>query len=105
MRRRLLVAVIAATVVIPGTASASVPPTSAPAPITAEAIRAAKKPTEIDKLLADETYDALKLASAASFRREGPVFERNGNGKGWGRGETTRIEASAPILAAVPAGQ
>ena len=42
MRRRLLVAVIAATVVIPGTASASVPPTSAPAPITAEAIRAAK---------------------------------------------------------------
>ena len=70
-----------------------------------QAIRAAKKPTEIDRLLADETYDALKLASAASFRREGPVFERNGNGKGWGRGKTTRIKADAPMLAAVPAGQ
>ncbi|MGA7457341.1 MAG: hypothetical protein WBW51_08515, partial [Methyloceanibacter sp.] len=70
-----------------------------------QAIRAAKKPVEIDRLLADETYDALKLASAASFRREGPVFLRNGNGKGWDRGKTTTIKADEPILAAVPAGQ
>ncbi|MGH9807496.1 MAG: hypothetical protein ACRD9W_09600, partial [Terriglobia bacterium] len=51
------------------------------------AIRGAKRPTEIDKLLSDATYDALKLASAAAFRLEGPVFARNGNGKGWDRDE------------------
>ncbi len=69
------------------------------------AIRAAKKPVEIDRLLADETYDALKLASAASFRREGPIFARNGNGKGWEGAKTTRIEADAPMLARVPEGK
>ena len=51
-----------------------------------QAIRSAKKAAEIDRLLADETCNALKLASAASFRREGPVFARDGNGKGWDRG-------------------
>src|SRR6185437_14487981 len=68
-------------------------------------IREAKKPTEIDRLLADETYDALKLASAASFRREGPVFARDGNGKGWDHDKTTKIEADEPMLAAVPEGK
>jgi hypothetical protein len=70
-----------------------------------QAIRAAKKPTEIDRLLADETYAALKLASAASFRREGPVFARDGNGKGWEGVKTTRIKADAPMLAPVPEGK
>jgi hypothetical protein len=69
------------------------------------AIRSAKKAIEIDRLLADETYDALKLASAASFRLEGPVFARNGNGKGWDRGKATRIAADEPILAPVPEGK
>ncbi len=71
-----------------------------------QAIRAAKKPAEIDRLLADETYDALKLASAASFRREGPVFARDGNGKGWDRGKTTNDQGRrADARAAVPAGK
>lgn len=69
------------------------------------AIRSAKKAIEIDRLLADDTYDALKLASAASFRLEGPVFARNGNGKGWDRGKATRIAADEPILAPVPEGK
>jgi len=69
------------------------------------ALRKAKKAIEIDRLLADETYDALKLASAASFRLEGPVFARNGNGKGWDRGKATRIAADEPILAPVPEGK
>jgi hypothetical protein len=69
------------------------------------AIRSAKKAIEIDRLLADNTYDALKLASAASFRLEGPVFARNGNGKGWDRGKATRIAADDPILAPVPKGK
>ena len=70
-----------------------------------QAIREAKRPAEIDRLLADETYDALKLASAASFRREGPVFARDGNGKGWDRDKTTKIKADEPMLAAVPEGK
>lgn len=70
-----------------------------------QAIRGAKKPAEIDRLLADETYSALKLASAASFRQEGPVFARNSNGKGWGGGTTTTIKADEPMLAPVPDGK
>ena len=70
-----------------------------------QAIREAKRPAEIDRLLADETYDALKLASAASFRREGPVFARDGNGKGWDRDKTTKIKADEPLLAAVHEGK
>jgi hypothetical protein len=69
------------------------------------AVRSAKEPGEIDRLLADDTCDALKLASAASFRREGPVFARDGNGKGWGGGKATKIEANAPLLAPVGAGK
>jgi hypothetical protein len=70
-----------------------------------QAIREAKRPAEIDRLLADETYDALKLASAASFRREGSVFARDGNGKGWDRDKMTKIKADEPLLAAVPEGK
>jgi hypothetical protein len=70
-----------------------------------QAIRAAKTPTEIDRLLADETHDALKLASAASFRRQGPVFARDGNGKGWEGAKTTQIRADEPMLAPVPDGR
>ena len=70
-----------------------------------QAIRKAKKAAEIDRLLADEAYKALKLASAASFRREGPVFRRNGNGKGWSRGEATRLEPDTPMLAPVTEGK
>jgi hypothetical protein len=70
-----------------------------------QAIREAKKAIEIDKLLADETFKALKLASAAAFRREGPVFRRDGNGKGWNRGEATTIRPDAQMLVPVMKGE
>jgi hypothetical protein len=69
------------------------------------ALLKAKKAIEIDRLLADETFTALKLASAAAFRREGPVFRRDGNGKGWDRGEATTIRPDAPMLAPVMTGK
>ena len=65
-----------------------------------QAIRGAKTPAEIDKLLADETHEALKLASAASFRRKkGYIFARKGNGKGWEGGTATTIKEEEPMLA------
>jgi hypothetical protein len=69
-----------------------------------QALHKAKKAIEIDRLLADETFKALKLASAA-FRREGPVFRRDGNGKGWDRGEAMTINPDAPMLAPVMKGK
>ncbi len=70
-----------------------------------QAIRTAKTPAEIGRLLADETFSALKLASAASFRREGPVFARDGNGKGWEHDNAKTIKAEEPMLAPVCAGK
>ncbi len=69
------------------------------------AIRNAKKPVDIDRLLADETSAALNLASAAAFRREGPAFRRDGNGKGWGGGTATSIKPDLPMLAPVSKGK
>jgi hypothetical protein len=69
------------------------------------ALHKAKKAIEIDRLLADETFKALKLASAAAFRREGPVYRRDGNGKGWDRDEATTINPDAPMLAPVMTGK
>jgi hypothetical protein len=69
------------------------------------ALHKAKKAIEIDRLLADETFEALKLASAAAFRREGPVYRRDGNGKGWDRDEATTINPDAPMLAPVMTGK
>lgn len=69
------------------------------------AIRSAKKAVEIDRLLADETFEALKLASAAAFRREGQAFRRDGNGKGWGGGTATSIKPDVPMLAPVSKGK
>jgi hypothetical protein len=69
------------------------------------AIRQAKKAGEIDRLLADDTFKALKLASAAAFRREGPAFRRDGNGKGWSRGTATTIKPDVPLLAPVSEGK
>jgi len=48
-----------------------------------EAIRKAQSAIEIDRVLADEAFHALKLASAASFRHRGSEFLRDDNGKGW----------------------
>ncbi len=48
-----------------------------------QAIRGARTPSEIERVLADDAFHALKLTSAASFRHKGSVLSRDGNGKGW----------------------
>jgi hypothetical protein len=47
------------------------------------AIRAARSPTEIERILADDVFHALGLTSAAAFRHKGSVLAREANGKGW----------------------
>ena len=65
----------------------------------------AKKAAEIDRLLADETCDALRLASAASFRKEGPCSRGTARAKA-GRAATARtIEPDEPMLAPVHEGK
>ena len=48
------------------------------------AIRKAADPADLDRLLSNEPFHALKLTSAASFRcREGAAFVRHEDGNGW----------------------
>ena len=70
-----------------------------------QAMRQAKDVAELDKLLADETFSALSLASAAAFRREGSVFARDGNGKGWDSSTATRLKSDASVLAPISEGK
>jgi hypothetical protein len=71
----------------------------------AQAILEAKRPEEVDRLLADEPFRALKLTSAASFRRTGADFVRNGDSNGW-HADTTRIlSPETPMLAALSKGE
>jgi hypothetical protein len=69
-----------------------------------QALLKATKPAEIDRLLADEPFRALKLISAASFRRQGPVFVRNDAGEGWGKRATRTLHPDAPLLAPLSTG-
>jgi hypothetical protein len=39
------------------------------------------------------------------FRREGPAFRRDGNGKGWDRGTATSIKPDVPMLVPVSKGK
>jgi hypothetical protein len=64
-----------------------------------QAILKAKKPAEVDRLLADEPFRVLKLTSAAAFRRKGSVFSRDENANGWDSSETNTLRADEPILA------
>jgi hypothetical protein len=70
----------------------------------AAAILSAKSPSEVDLLLAEQPYRRLKLSSAASFRRNGAVFQRDSEGQGWS-GETARtLSPDIPMLAPVAKG-
>jgi hypothetical protein len=64
-----------------------------------QALLKATKPAEIDRLLAEEPFRALRLTSAASFRRQGSVFVRNEAGEGWGKRATRTLRPDAPLLA------
>ena len=65
----------------------------------AAAIVKATDPLEIDQILADRPYRALKLSSAASFRSNGAEFRRDSEGHGWGEKTTRTLSADTPMLA------
>ena len=62
----------------------------------AAAILKAKEPLEVDRILADRPYRALKLSSAASFRRNGAGFQRDSEGHGWGEKTTRTLSPDTP---------
>jgi hypothetical protein len=70
-----------------------------------QAMREAQEPADIDRLLAEEPWRALKLSSAATFRRQGSSFVRDEDGKGWEGCATRELDLEQPMLAAVSAGQ
>ena len=70
----------------------------------AAAILKAKEPLEVDQILADRPYRALKLSSAASFRRNGAEFRRDSDGHGWGEKTTRTLLPGAPMLAPLAKG-
>jgi hypothetical protein len=69
-----------------------------------QAILKARQPAEVDRLLADEPFRRLKLTSAASFRQNGAVFSRNGNGNGWDETAIRTLPVDAPMLAPLSSG-
>ena len=68
------------------------------------AILKAKEPLEVDRILADRPYRALKLSSAASFRRNGAGFQRDSDGHGWGEKTTRTLLPDTPMLAPLAKG-
>jgi hypothetical protein len=70
----------------------------------AAAILKAKDPLEVDRLLADQPYRRLKLSSAASFRRSGADFRRDGDSHGWGEQTTRTLSPNTPMLAPLAKG-
>lgn len=65
----------------------------------------AKELAEIDRLLAEEPFEKLKLTSAASFRRAGHSFVRGPSAEGWDGRTTAELEPGAPLLAPLAAGK
>jgi len=58
----------------------------------------AKEFSEIDRLLAEEPFQRLKLTSAASFRRDGANFVRGPSAEGWDGTPTRMLDPSATLL-------
>lgn len=69
------------------------------------AIRSAKQAIEIDWLLADQTSEALALASAASFRKRDSSYFRDENGKGWEDCATRTLKPDEKLLAPLDKGK
>jgi hypothetical protein len=69
-----------------------------------QAIRGARTPTEIEQVLADGAFHSLALTSAASFRHQGSVLRRDGNGKGWDDCQQ-ELRPEEPLLAPLQQGE
>jgi hypothetical protein len=68
------------------------------------AILNAQEVAEIDRLLAREPFQRLNLTSAASFRRDGPVFVRGESAEGWDGNGASTLDPDAPLLRPLSAG-
>ena len=67
-------------------------------------MREAQEPADLDRLLADEPWRALKLSSAATFRRQGSFLVRDEDGRGWEGCATRELDLEQPMLAPVSTG-
>ena len=65
----------------------------------------AQTTADIERLLVDEPFSRLRLASAASFCREGSSFLRHGDGNGWDESMARILRADDPLLAPVAQGK
>ncbi len=65
----------------------------------------AKELAQIDRLLAEEPFQKLKLTSAASFLRAGHNFVRGPNAEGWDERAAAEFESGAPLLAPLASGK
>jgi hypothetical protein len=70
-----------------------------------KAMREAQRPGDIDHLLANEPCRALKLSSATTFRRQGALLVRDGDGNGWEDCATRKLSPKLPMLAPLATGQ
>jgi hypothetical protein len=61
------------------------------------AILKARDRDEVDRLLSEEPFRALKLTSAASFRAAGDCFRRNGQCRGWDETTAETLAADTPL--------
>ncbi len=58
----------------------------------------AKKLGEMDRLLAREPFQRLRLTSAASFRKDGSVFVRGESAEGWDGTSVRTLNSDTPLL-------
>jgi hypothetical protein len=70
-----------------------------------QAIAGAGTAPAIDRLLADGPFRAFRLASAATFRRIGPVFRRHEDSNGWIDCATRTLRDNDPMLAPLSKGR
>jgi hypothetical protein len=59
---------------------------------------------EIDRLLAHEPFDRLKLTSAASFRKDGPLFVRGPSAEGWDDASARTLRPDDPLFRPIARG-
>jgi hypothetical protein len=70
-----------------------------------QAILGARQPEEIHRLLSNEPYRLLKLASAAAFHNTGGTFGRREDGNGWDGTATRTLSTDHPMLAPLAKGE
>jgi hypothetical protein len=69
------------------------------------AILKAEKAEDVDRLLVEGPFGALKLTSAASFRANGSSFRREGHAKGWDASMARSLANDAPLLSPLGKGK